>query len=100
MKIMRTKNKTTTSKHFECNTKLIGSTPNNGNRLDEEVVILLKYVSNFWRSFNLLLINCEIEPDYHGEDIVWCLKYKENLEQLVIHLTHKWKQQQLVQNFK
>ena len=31
--------------------------------LDAEVVVPLKDLSNFWRSFDLLLINCEIELD-------------------------------------
>ena len=53
-------NKTTTSKSFEYKTKIIGSTP---NILDKEVVVQLKYVSNFWRFLDLPLINCEIELD-------------------------------------
>ena len=40
-------NKTITSKSFEYNSKLIGSTPNNNNILDQEVVVPLKYLSNF-----------------------------------------------------
>ena len=40
---------------------LIRSTPNNDYRLDTEVAVLLKYLSNFWRSLNLPLINCEIK---------------------------------------
>ena len=56
-------NKATTSKSFEYKTKLIGSTPNNDYRSDAEVVVPLKYLSNFWRSLYLLLINCEIELD-------------------------------------
>ena len=43
--------------------KIIGSTPNDNNILDVEVVVPLKYLSNFWRSLDLLLINCEIELD-------------------------------------
>ena len=39
--------KTTASKSFEYKTKLIGSTPADNNTLDTEVVILLKYLSNF-----------------------------------------------------
>ena len=39
--------KTTTSKSFEYKTKLIESTPNNDYRLDTEVVVPLKYLSNF-----------------------------------------------------
>ena len=31
--------------------------------LNDEVTIPLKYLTNFWRFHNLLLINCEIELD-------------------------------------
>ena len=55
-------NKTITSKSFEYKTKLIGSMPNNSN-VNAEVVVPLKYLSNFWRSLDLPLINCEIELD-------------------------------------
>ena len=34
-------------------TKKIGNTPNNGNRLNADVVFPLKYLRNFWRSLNL-----------------------------------------------
>ena len=47
--------KTTTSKSFEYKTKLIGNMPNNNNILDAEVVVPLKYLSNFWRSLDLTL---------------------------------------------
>ena len=45
------------SKFFEYKTKLIRSTPKDNNTLDAEVVAPLKYLSNFWRSFDFLLIN-------------------------------------------
>ena len=41
----------------DCNTKRIRSISADNNRLDTEVVVLLKFLSNFWRSFELLLIN-------------------------------------------
>ena len=56
-------NKTIVSKSFECKTKIIGSAPNNNNILDAEVVAPLTYLSSFWRSFDLPLINCEAEFD-------------------------------------
>ena len=56
-------NKITTSKSFQYKTKSKGRTPNNDDRLDAEVVVPLKYLSNFWRSLDLALIKCEIEPD-------------------------------------
>ena len=51
--------KTVTSKSFEYTAKLIGRAPNNNDILDAEVVVLLTYLSNFWRSLDLPLINCE-----------------------------------------
>ena len=56
--------KTTISKPFKYKTKIIGSTPNNGNRLNAQVVLPLKYLSNFWRFLDLPLINCEVELDF------------------------------------
>ena len=56
-------NKTTRSKSFEDKTKIIGRTPNDNNILHTEVVVSLKYLSNFWRSHDLPFINCEIELD-------------------------------------
>ena len=54
-------NKTTTSKSFECKTKIIRSAKNNNNILDADVP--LKYFSSSWISIDLPLINCEIELD-------------------------------------
>ena len=45
-------NKTKTNKSFGYTTKTIGRTPNDNNILDEEVILPLKYLSNFWRSLN------------------------------------------------
>ena len=57
----RINNKTITSKSFEYMTKLIGSTPDDSNILEAEIVVPLKYWINFWRSLDLSLINCETE---------------------------------------
>ena len=38
-----------------------GNTPNDSNRLDAEIVVPWKYLSNPSRFLNLLLINYEIE---------------------------------------
>ena len=56
-------NKTTTSKSFVYKTKITGSTPNDNNVVNIEVVVLQKYPSNFSRSLDLPLINCEVELD-------------------------------------
>ena len=57
-------NKIMTNKSFEYKTKLIENTPKNNNLLDAEVVVPLKYLSNFKRSLDLPFINCEIEIDW------------------------------------
>ena len=56
-------NETTKSKSFEYNTKIIGIESNNTSRLDAGAVIPLKYLGNFWRTLDLLLINYKIELD-------------------------------------
>ena len=61
-------NNTTTSKSLKCKTKIVGSTPDSNSRLAAQVVVLLTYITNFWRSLDLPLINCEIEID------LWWLK--------------------------
>ena len=45
-----------TSKSFKYKTK-IRRTPADNNTLNAEVVVPLKYLSNFWRCLNLPLIN-------------------------------------------
>ena len=56
-------NKTTTSKYFEYRIKIIGSTPDNASRLNAELAAPLQYLSSFWRSLDLDLINYDIELD-------------------------------------
>ena len=53
-------NKAITRKSFKYKTKVIESTPNDNNTLDADVAVPLEYLSNFWRSLDLSLINCEI----------------------------------------
>ena len=50
------------SESFKYKTSIIGKTPENNNLLmNVKLVIPLKYLSNFWRSLNIPLINCEVE---------------------------------------
>ena len=62
----------TSSKSFEYKTSITGSTYNVGDNQEEydankvgknetEVVIPLKHLSNFWRTLDIPLINCEVE---------------------------------------
>ena len=48
------------SKSFKSKTKITGKTPNDDNEKDVEIMIPLKYLSNFWRTLEMPLINCEI----------------------------------------
>ena len=48
------------SKSFKSKTKITGKTPNNDNEKDVERMVPLKYLSNFWRTLEIPLINCEV----------------------------------------
>ena len=50
----------TDSESFKSKVKITGKTPNNGNTKDVEIIVPLKYLSNFWRTLEMSLINCEI----------------------------------------
>ena len=50
-------------KSFECNTKIILRTRDDNKIVDVEIVVPLKYLSNFWKSLDLPLTSCEIERD-------------------------------------
>ena len=48
------------SKSFKSKVKITEKTRNNGNTKDVEIIVPLKYLSYFWRTFELPLINCEV----------------------------------------
>ena len=41
--------------------KKTGKSPVAGNTKDVKIVVPLKYLSNFWRTLEMHLINCEVE---------------------------------------
>ena len=43
---------------FKSKIKVTGKNPNNDNEKDVEILVPLKYLSNFWRTLEMLLINC------------------------------------------
>ena len=47
---------------FKIKEEITGKTDNNGTT-NVEIMVPLKYLSNFWRTLELLLINCEINLD-------------------------------------
>ena len=48
------------SKSFKSKIKITGKTPNDDNEKDVEIMVPLKYLSNFWRTLEIPLINCEV----------------------------------------
>ena len=57
---------------FNFKTKITGQTADNSNdgniagRVDVEIMVPLKYLSNFWRTLEMPLINCEVELVLNG----------------------------------
>ena len=46
---------------FKYKASIIGNTENNGTKNGVKIAVPLKYLSNFWRSLEMPLINCKIE---------------------------------------
>ena len=46
---------------FKYKASIIGDTENNGTKDKVKIVVPLKYLSNFWRSLEMPLINCKVE---------------------------------------
>ena len=51
----------TQSESFKSKIKITGKTPAAGNTKDVEIIVPLKYLSNFWRTLEMPLINCEVK---------------------------------------
>ena len=48
------------SESFKYRVKITGKTPDNRNTKNVEMIVPLKYLSNFWRTLEMPLINCEV----------------------------------------
>ena len=48
------------SESFKSKIKITEKTPVNNNEKDVEIIVQLKYLSNFWRTLEMPLINCEV----------------------------------------
>ena len=48
------------SESFKSKIKITGKPPNSGNVKDVEIMVPLKYLSNFWRALEMPLINCKV----------------------------------------
>ena len=54
-------NRTNDTDSFNFKSKIIGKTYDNGDIENVEMIIPLKYLSNFWRTLEISLANCEVE---------------------------------------
>ena len=45
---------------FKSKVKVTGNTPADGNTEDFKIIVPLKYLSNFWRTLEVPLVNCEV----------------------------------------
>ena len=50
----------TDSESFKSKVKITGNTLAAGNTKDVEIIVPLKYLSNFWRTLEMPLFNCEV----------------------------------------
>ena len=48
------------SESFKSKIETVGKTAAGGNEEDVEIMVPLKYLSNFWRTLEMLLVNCEV----------------------------------------
>ena len=48
------------SESFKSEIKITGKTPAAGNEKNVEIMVPLKYLSNFWRTLEMTLINFEV----------------------------------------
>ena len=46
---------------FKYKASIIGNTETNGTKKGVKLAVALKYLSNFWRSLEMSLINCKVE---------------------------------------
>ena len=72
----------TDSESIKSKVKITGNTPNNGNIKDVEIIVPLKYLSNFWRTLEMPLINCEVNLilTWSKDCVITILQVNENLQ--------------------
>ena len=48
------------SESFKSEVKITGNTPADGHTKDVRIIVPSKYLSNFWKSLEMPLINCQV----------------------------------------
>ena len=62
------------SESFKSKVKITGKTPDDGNTKDVEIIVPLKYLSNFWRTLEMPLINYQVNLELtwsRGLELTW-----------------------------
>ena len=54
-------NEANATESFNFKTKITAQTNDDGRKYDVEIMVPLKYLSNFWRTLEMPLVNCEVE---------------------------------------
>ena len=49
------------SESFKSKVKITGNTPANLNTIVVEIIVLLKYLTSFWKTLEMPLINCDVD---------------------------------------
>ena len=70
----------TQSELFKSKIIITGKTPPAGNTKDVEIIVPLKYLSNFWRTLEMPLINCEVSLELTWSKKLLILQAKENFK--------------------
>ena len=76
------------SESFKSKLKITGNTPNNRNTKNVEIIVPLKHLSNFWRTLEMPLINCEVNliliwsKDFFDQPINSMKKTYENIRNI------------------
>ena len=75
---------TNTTNSFKFKTKKTGQKNNDGEINGVEIMVPLKYLSNFWRTLEMPLTNCEVELILRGLQTV--LQFTQMLQIKFLHL--------------
>ena len=59
---------------FKYKASFIGNVENDGTKNGVKIAVPLKYLSNFWRSLEMPLINCKVELSLNGLQNVYCIR--------------------------
>ena len=70
------------SELFKSKVKITGKTADDGNTKDVEIIVPLKYLSDFWRTLEMPLINCQVnlELTWYRDCVITNSTGKEKLE--------------------